>query len=284
MEHYVYKPVRFYLTVFGFTWGFWLLALLFKNNTPLMFAFMVLGVASPAVIAVITVLTSKNEMLIDDFKRKLIRFYRIRPLSIVKAVLLFGVVIALSIGTSVLFGGSPSQFAFTEDFSFSIGGTSAILTILIASVIEEVGWRGYGEDAVGSYHSWFKESLIFGCIWACWHIPLFWIPGTYHYGLREMGALYMINFLLSAIPVDFLQTWVYVKNNRSMLATILFHLFLNIMQEKIAMTPETKIIETAFVAAAAVFVVATNKELFFETKHIGRLLEVQREEDDKRNG
>ncbi len=284
MEHYVYKPVRFYLTVFGFTWGFWLIALLFKNNTPLMFAFMVLGVASPAVIAVITVLTSKNEMLIDDFKRKLIRFYRIRPLSIVKAVLLFGVVIVLSIGTSVLFGGSASQFSFTEDFSFSIGGTSALLTILIASVIEEVGWRGYGEDAVGSYHSWFNESLIFGCIWACWHIPLFWIPGTYHYGLKEMGALYMINFLLSAIPVDFLQTWVYVKNNRSMLATILFHLFLNIMQEKIAMTPETKIIETAFVAAAAVFVVVTNKELFFETKHIGRLLEVQREEDDKRNG
>ena len=97
MEHYVYKPVRFYLTVFGFTWGFWLLALLFKNNTPLLFGFMVLGVASPAVIAVITVLTSKNEMLIDDFKRKLIRFYRIRPLNIVKAVLLFGVVIVLSI-------------------------------------------------------------------------------------------------------------------------------------------------------------------------------------------
>ena len=252
---------------------------MFKDS-PLLFPFMVLGVAAPAAIAVITVLTSKNKMLIDDFKRKLVRFYRIRPLSIVKAVLLFGVVVVLSIATSVLFGGSVSQFSFTDDFSFSIGGTSALLTILVASVIEEVGWRGYGEDAVGAYHSWFKESLIFGCVWACWHIPLFWIPGTYHYGLKEMGAIYMINFLVSAIPVDFLQTWVYVKNNRSMLATILFHLFLNVMQEKIAMTPETKIIETGFVALAAVFVVLTNKELFFETKHVGRLLEMQREEED----
>ena len=282
MEHYVYKPVRFYLTVFGFTWGFWLLALLFKNNTPLLFGFMVLGVASPAVIAVITVLTSKNEMLIDDFKRKLIRFYRIRPLSIVKAVLLFGVVIVLSIGTSVLFGGSASQFSFTEDFSFSIGGTSALLTILIASVIEEVGWRGYGEDAVGSYHSWFKESLIFGCIWACWHIPLFWIPGTYHYGLKEMGALYMINFLLSAIPVDFLQTWVYVKNNRSMLATAIFHLFLNVMQEKIAITPQTKCIETLVLTGFAALIIIRNKELFFEREHIGRLLEVQEAKDNEK--
>lgn len=282
MEHYVYKPKRFYITVFALTWGFWILAILFKDNNPLLFSFMVLGVMMPAITAVVTVMTSKNRMLKDDLKRKIIGFYRIKPMYIIIPVIAFGIVVACSIGTSVLFGGSPQQFAFTDGFSFSIGGTSALLTILIASVIEEVGWRGYGEDAVGYYHNWFKESLIFGCVWACWHIPLFWVPGTYHYGLKEMGAIYMINFLVSAIPVDFLQTWVYVKNNRSMLATVIFHLFLNIMQEKIAMTPETKIIETGFVAIAAVIVVLTNKKLFFGTKHIGRLLEVQEEEDNER--
>ena len=81
-------------------------------------------------------------------------------------------------------------------------------------------------------------------IWSLWHVPLFWIPGTYQYGLKEMGIMYVINFLLSVIPLDFLQTWVYVKNNRSMLATIIFHLFINIMQEKINMTPETKCLQT----------------------------------------
>ena len=58
-----------------------------------------------------------------------------------------------------------------------------------------------------------------------------------------------------------------------MLATIIFHLFINIMQEKINMTPETKCIQTFFVAIAAVMIVVTNKELFFETKHVGNLLE-----------
>lgn len=82
-----------------------------------------------------------------------------------------------------------------------------------------------------------------------WHVPLFWIPGTYQYGLKEMGIMYVINFLLSVIPLDFLQTWVYVKNNRSMLATIIFHLFINII------------------------IVVINKEMFFETKHVGNLLE-----------
>ncbi len=280
MEHYVYKPVRFYVTVFALTWGFWILAILFRD-TPLLFLFMLLGVVMPAATAVVTVLRSGNEMLISDLKRKLAGFYRIDPVFIIIPVLTFIAVVICSIATSVLFGGSMEQFSFTDGFSFSIGGTSALLTILIASVIEELGWRGYGEDAVGYYHTWFRESLIFGCVWACWHIPLFWVPGTYHYGLREMGALYMINFLVSAIPVDFLQTWVYVKNKRSMLATIIFHLFLNVMQEKIAMTPETKCIETVFVFVAAAIVVVTNKKLFFEKDHIGRLLEAQ-EEDERR--
>ncbi len=272
MEHYTYRPVRFYITVFAITWFFWLLAILFEKSS-LLFLFMFLGLVTPAIVAVVTVFTSKNELLKQDFKRKIVGFYRIKPLYIIMAVCIFAVVVVASIGTSVLFGGSPSQFSFTEDFSFSIGGTSALLTILLASTIEELGWRGYGEDAIGSYYSWFKESIIFGVIWACWHIPLFWVPGTYQYGLKEMGIVYVLNFLLSVIPLDFLQTWVYVKNNRSMLATIIFHLFINIMQEKINMTPETKCIETIFIVIAAIVIVLTNKEMFFETGHVGKLLE-----------
>jgi len=271
MEKYIYRPVRFYLITFACTWFWWILAIIFSKGAGLYLG-MLLGLISPAVVAIVTVLTSKNKALINDFKKKLVGFYRIKPKYIVAAVLIFAIIVVSSIGTSVLLGGSIEQFSFTEDFSFSIGGSSALLTILLASCIEEFGWRGYGEDAVGAYHSWFKESIIFGCIWSLWHVPLFWVSGTYQYGLREMGLVYVLNFLISVIPLNFLQTWVYVKNKRSMLATIIFHLFINIMQEKINMSPETKCIQTFFVAIAAVIIVVTNKEIFFETKHVGNLL------------
>ena len=154
------------------------------------------------------------------------------------------------------------------------GGLTSYTSKGGGNATQSSGYRlGYGEDAVGAYNSWFKESIIFGCIWSLWHLPLFWVPGTYQYGLKEMGIMYVINFLLSVIPLDFLQTWVYVKNNRSMLATIIFHLFINIMQEKINMTPETKCIQTIFVAIAAIIIVVIDKEMFFETKHVGNLLE-----------
>ena len=116
-----------------------------------------------------------------------------------------------------------------------------------------------------------------GFVWALWHLPLFWIEGTYHYGLKELGILYVLNFLIGVIPLGFLTTWVYVKNNRSMLACIIFHLFVNTMQEKIAMTPQTKCVETIIIFFAAAMIVLANKEMFFEKQHIGNLLTYKEE-------
>lgn len=76
------------------------------------------------------------------------------------AVIGFTAIVALSILLSTLFGQSLDQFAFTDGFSFSVGGTSALLAVLLADAIEEVGWRGYGEGSVASYFSWFTESII----------------------------------------------------------------------------------------------------------------------------
>lgn len=275
MEQYKYKPVRFYFTCFVTTWSFWIAAAIASktpNDNGLSALLMLLGLIAPSVTAIATVLTSGCKALKQDLKRKIVGFYRLKPYNIVLAILLFAAIVTVSILVSALFGGSLEQFSFTEDFSFSIGGTSAFLTILLASVIEETAWRGYGEDAVGSYFSWFTESIIFGSIWALWHLPLFWIEGTYHYGLKELGPYYILNFLISVIPMNFLTTWVYVKNNRSMLACIILHLFVNTMQEKIAMTPQTKCLETIVIAGVAVLIVLTNTELFFEKKHIGNLL------------
>ena len=276
MKPYRYRPLRFYATCFFVTWAFWIAAAIISRSADdngVSTVLMLLGLLAPAVTAVVTVLTSGNRALKLDLKRKLIGFYRVKPLSILIAVIGFMGIVALSILLSTLFGQSLNQFAFTEDFSFSIGGTSALLTILLAATIEEVGWRGYGEDSVASYFSWFTESIIFGTVWALWHLPLFWIEGTYHYGLRQLGIFYVLNFLISVNPMGFLTTWVYVKNNRSMLACIIFHLFVNTMQEKIAMTPQTKCVETIVVTLAAGLAVITNKEMFFEKEHIGNLLD-----------
>ena len=273
MTQYKYRPVRFYLTAFAATWAWWGLAIFVKEGVFCTLG-MLAGLFSPAIIAIVTVFASKSEALKKDFKRKILGFYKLKPLNMLLAILVFALIVASSILLSTFFGQPLSQFSFTQDFSFTGAGiSSALATILLASCIEEFGWRGYGEDSIAQYCSWFKESVIFGFVWALWHLPLFWISGTYHYNIREMNVWYMINFFVSVMPMGFITTWVYVKNGRSMLASIIFHLFINFMQERIAMTQVTKCVETIVVYVAAAVVVLCNREIFFEKKHLGKLPE-----------
>ncbi len=262
MNSYQYRPVLFYCRCFLFTWGFWLSAI-FSNHTysNISLLLLLLGLFSPAFISVFTIFSSKNADLKLDFKNKF-KLERVNGLNLLIAIVTFFVIVLISVLISLLFGQSITQLSFTKDFTFSVSGFSAFFTILLASVIEEIGWRGYGEDAIASYCSWFKESIIFGVIWSLWHLPLFWVSGSYHFMLKEMGIIYVLNFLVSVIPLGFLTTWVYVKNNRSILASVIFHIFVNLMQERIGLTAETKCIETIVIIVFAIIVVKLNKDMF----------------------
>ena len=270
-NRYRYRPVLFFVLAYLFTWIFWIPAIFLPENAGM--ALMAAGLLAPAVVSTLFVLLSKSDALKRDLKNKLIGFYKVKWGNVFLAVLVFAVIVACSILLSLPFGQSLDQFAFTEDFSFTgVGAASAFLMILAASIIEEVGWKGYCEDSIGEYMNWFWESMIFGALWSLWHLPLLFIPGTYQAGLT-VNPLYVVNFFVSCIPMGFVITWVYLASDRSILACMVFHLFVNFMQEKIAMTPETKCVETVVVTAAAAIIVLAKRDMFFETRHVGRLLE-----------
>ena len=267
--------VLFFFLAYLFTWIFWISAIFTSEN--LSAGLMVIGLIAPAVVSTVFILVSGSDVLKQDLKNKIIGFYKVKWMNVFLAILVFAGVIAGSILLSLAFGQSLDQFAFTKDFSFTgVGIGSALITVTLASIIEEVGWKGYCEDSIGNYMNWFWESMIFGALWSLWHLPLIFIKGTYQAGLM-VNPLYVVNFFVSGIPLGFIITWVYLASDRSILACMIFHLFVNFMQEKIAMTPETKCVETIVVMIVAVIIVLANKDMFFETRHVGRLLETLRE-------
>lgn len=269
MTGYRYRPVLFFVLAYLFTWLFWVPAIFLPEGIGSIL--MVIGLVAPAVVSTLFILFSGSAPLKQDLKNKIFGFYKVRWLNVLLAIGVFAVVVVSSILLSLAFGQSPEQFSFTEDFSFTgVGIGGALLTILLASIIEEVGWKGYCEDSIGNYMNWFWESMLFGLLWSFWHFPLIFIKGTYQAGLM-VNPLYVLNFFISGIPLGFVITWVYLVSDRSILACMVFHLFVNFMQEKIAMTPETKCVETIVVTVAAAVIVLANKELFFETDHVGKL-------------
>ena len=268
---YRYRPVLYFAMAYLFTWIFWVPAIFLDGNTAMIL--MLLGLISPAVVSTVFILVSGSPALRKDLKVKLFGFYKVKWSNVALSVCVFALIVVSSILLSLAFGQSLDQFSFTDDFSFTgVGVASALFTIIVASALEEIGWKGYCEDSIGNYMNWFWESVIFGAIWSFWHFPLIFIKGTYQAGLMA-DPLFVINFFVSAIPMGFIITWVYLASDRSILACIIFHLFVNFMQEKIAMTPETKCVETIVVFVAAAIIVWVRKDMFFETRHVGRILE-----------
>lgn len=273
MKPYKYRPVLFFALAYFFTWIFWVPAIFVNENIGVVL--MLIGLLAPAAVSTVIILTSGSDLLKKDLKIKLIGFYKVKWMNVLLAVVVFAGIIVCSILLSLAFGQSLSQFSFTEDFSFTgVGIGSALITVTLASIIEEVGWKGYCEDSIGAYMNWFAESMIFGILWSFWHFPLIFIKGTYQAGLM-VNPMYVINFFISGIPLGFIITWVYLVSDRSILACMIFHLAVNFLQEKIAMTPETKCVETVVVIAAAAVIVIMNRDMFFETRHVGKLLETR---------
>ena len=268
---YRYRPVLFFALAYLFTWIFWIPAVFIPGNQGAVL--MVIGLLAPAAVSTVFVLVSGSDELKRDLRNKIIGFYKVRWSNVLLAILVFAAVVVCSILLSLAFGQPIDQFSFTSDFSFTgVGIAGAMITITVASIIEEVGWKGYCEDSIGAYMNWFWESMIFGVLWSLWHLPLIFIRGTYQAGLM-VNPLYVVNFFISGIPMGFIITWVYLVSDRSILACMIFHLVVNFLQEKIAMTPETKCVETIVVTIAAAVIVLVNREMFFETEHVGRLLE-----------
>ena len=274
---YRYRPVLYFAMAYLFTWIFWVPAIFLPENISMVL--MLLGLISPAVVSTVFILASGSDALKKDLKNKIFGFYKVKWLNVALSVGVFALIVICSILLSLAFGQSLDQFAFSEDFNFTgVGIAGALFTIIIASILEEIGWKGYCEDSIGNYMNWFWESVIFGAIWSFWHFPLIFISGTYQASLM-VDPLFVINFFVSAIPMGFIITWVYLASDRSILACIIFHLFVNFMQEKIAMTPETKCVETIVVFIATAIIVFTNKDMFFETRHVGRILEDTNDRD-----
>src|SRR5262249_55855143 len=43
---------------------------------------------------------------------------------------------------------------------------------------EEIGWRGYALPRLAGRLGLARASIVLGVIWACWHLPFFFIPGS----------------------------------------------------------------------------------------------------------
>lgn len=260
---YQYRPVRFFVFTLLLTWIPWFIAIRLAAQGgagPAASLLPLAGLLAPLVVGLAMILGSGSQPLKRDFRNRLVDLKRLRPGDLLIAVALPPVVILLSIGLSLALGESRDQLSPSS--SEGLLGM-VILALILAPIIEETGWRGYGVDSLRARWGTLHATLLFGVLWSLWHAPLVLIPGTYQHELAQVeNRLFLVNFFVSTIPAALLANWLFYRNGRSILVGMLFHAALNAAAVLINAGQVAKTIATLVFAVIAVAVALTDRQVF----------------------
>ncbi|MFC7045213.1 CPBP family intramembrane glutamic endopeptidase [Halobacteriaceae archaeon GCM10025711] len=152
------------------------------------------------------------------------------------------VVITAAVADIVLGGTSVSlgEWLYEVDTN-PIAFLPTLFFATLPPLLEELGWRGYALDRLQLTRSALVSSLILGVVWAVWHLPLFFISGTYQHDAVGFGSLEFWMFMIGIVPLSVAFTWVYNNTQRSILAIILLHGWTNFTVQTVDLTGRSEV-------------------------------------------
>ena len=141
----------------------------------------------------------------------------------------------------------------------------AVMPVLIAGqiwvvVAEEFGWRGFALPRLQARYGSLGATLMLGTIWAIWHLPMFFVPGSPQYSENVPASLAVYTFVIVCLSVLF--TVIYNRSHGSVLACMLFHAFLNIAAFTIRIPPDINISIYIICGVAVLAVALLDRPLF----------------------
>ena len=233
------SPWVFFGATFAWTWAFWGLGILLKVSMESAFGFglLILGVLGPMVTGIGFTYLTQNKAGRRDYWLRIIDVSRIGLRWWLVLLFFVPLLNGLAALIDLLLGGTGAVWGETLVNAVS-DPLALIFSALFATLIpfiEELGWRGYVLDRLQATRSALRATLILGVVWSLWHLPLFFVEGTYQAGLG-VGTLDFWLFMIGIVPLSFAFTWIYNNTNRSILAVILFHSMVNFTGELIAIT------------------------------------------------
>jgi len=253
-----YSSLMFLGLTFLLTWICWIPAgLLSKEHSSLANILHYIGGAMPPLSALLLLYLYNNYKERKDYWERLVDFRRIGKSSWIVILLTVPILTIIGILGDIILVGTGAKLEFASNILSNPLSLLpfAIFMLVFGPLPEEMAWRGYALDGLQAKWNALIASLILGVAWTIWHLPLFWIEGSYQYGLG-IGTPQFWLYMLDKIPQTIVMTWLYNKNQRSTVTAILFHFTVNFVGElfNLSLRAETIHIASWWVAALLVVV------------------------------
>ncbi len=140
-----------------------------------------------------------------------------------------------------------------------------LFTLFSGPLAEEAGWRGFALPRLQKKYNALISSLILGVIWCCWHIPLFFLPGS-----SQQGIPFPI-YLMLVVTLGIYFTWLYNNTKGSLIITVLAHFSFNMSGGFIAGSLGLLPPMILYIAAGSMLVMVTiGVVIYFGGKYLSR--------------
>lgn len=215
----------FLAIAFVSSWAcYWVAAFVPGVATPLHY----LGGLMPTVVTLVFLFTIHDAAYRRDFLRRLADPRLIAPAVWLAILIFYPLKAVAAMAVDRILGGAGGAFEATHlvEQPILIAPTLVFL-LLFGPIPEEIGWRGYALGGLLGPRPRRRRvlvaSLVIGAVWTLWHVPLYFVEGTYQ--AEEVGFLTR-RFWLFAGGTFFepaLYTAIFLATGGSTLAAILFH-------------------------------------------------------------
>ena len=134
----------------------------------------------------------------------------------------------------------------------------AIGFALAAGLVEEPGWRGVGQDLAQHRAKPVLGILVVAALWVAWHLPLFFLEGTYQHALGFLTPRFWY-FNASLALLSVLYAWLVNGSGGSVLIAVVAHAGTNVAGGLVPQDALTDAFRTLALALAAVAVVVLTR-------------------------
>lgn len=243
----------FFAATFVWTWAFYT-PIATGGHSPYQMPWTILlifGGMGPSVIGVGMVFLTLDKEERHDFWLRSFSFKRVNGFWWAIIFLSFPILYGLSILIDLAMGGSLPEVTQLRSLIANplMIPLATFISFMSGPWSEEFGWRGYALDRIMTPFGLLAGSISLGLIWGVWHLPLFFMPDTWH-GQIGFGLTGLWTFMLRSVGLALLMTWVYLSTNRSILSGMFMHFTSNFTGQLLASVSErVEVLETVFIFA-----------------------------------
>jgi membrane protease YdiL (CAAX protease family) len=218
--------VIFFLATFIWTWAFYT-PIVISSKSPYQMPWMILlilGGAGPSIVGVVMAMLTSEKGKRGEYWRRCFSLKRISGLWWVLIFLIFPLIYIVTILVdratgAALPGMEQLKGLMANPITWPL---AAFISFMSGPWSEEFGWRGYALEPLLKRTGNIRGSIIMGMLWGVWHLPLFFMPATWH-GQMGFKLAGFWTFILMSIGLSLIMTWIYQNTNRSILAGMLLH-------------------------------------------------------------